>query len=359
MPDLSVDICGLSFANPVLAAAGPGTRNGAMCLAAARGGAGGIVTKTVSTAPASVPRPCMSVVRGGFLNTELWSEQPVEKWLATEYPEAREAGVPVIVSLGYTAGQIAGLAPLVAPFADALELSTHYVPDDPSPVLAALAAAKAAVSVPVFVKLSPHPDIRELAVALAAAGADGLVMINSFGPCLALDLDTGLPLMGSRDGYGWLSGPAIKPLAVRCVYEAARAVSIPVIGVGGVTSGRDVAEMLMAGAAAVQVCTAAVLKGPAVYGTLAGELDRFLAGRGRDGLPAIRGLAHRAVRSFSTTAAAPEVDAGRCNRCGLCRTSCVYQAITLAAGWQVDPGRCFGCGLCVSRCPRGALRLPA
>ena len=69
-------------------------------------------------------------------------------------------------------------------------------------------------------KLSPHPNIQEIALALEDAGADALVMINSFGPCLGIDLETGLPLMGSKDGLGWLSGAAIKPLALRCVYEA-------------------------------------------------------------------------------------------------------------------------------------------
>ena len=101
-------------------------------------------------------------------------------------------------------------------------------------------------------------------------------MINSFGPCLGIDIETGLPYMGSKEGYGWLSGPAIRPLALRCVYDAARAVHVPIFGVGGIAAGRDAAEMLMAGASAVQVCTAAILQGPKVYGKIAGELNKFL-----------------------------------------------------------------------------------
>ena len=138
-----------------------------------------------------------------------------------------------------------------------------------APIINALRAAKEAVDVPVFMKLSPHPNIQEIAVALEDAGADALVMINSFGPCLSIDLETGLPLMGSKDGFGWLSGAAIKPLALRCVYDAARAVKIPIIGVGGISNGRDAAEMFMAGASAVQVCTEAILRGPTVYGRIA------------------------------------------------------------------------------------------
>jgi len=78
----------------------------------------------------------------------------------------------------------------VKPYADALELSTHYVGNDISPIINALRAAKAAVDVPVFMKLSPHPNIQEIAIALEQAGADALVMINSFGPCLSIDLET-------------------------------------------------------------------------------------------------------------------------------------------------------------------------
>ena len=224
MANLHVSVCGLEFSNPILPAAGPPSKDGAMLQAAAKGGAGGLVTKTISVNPAEVPRPCMAEIRGGFMNTELWSELPKEQWLETEYKLARATGLPVIVGLGYTADQIRELAPLVKPYADALELSTHYVGNDISPIVNALKAAKEAVDVPVFMKLSPHPNIQEIAIALEQAGADGLVMINSFGPCLSIDLETGLPLMGSKDGFGWLSGAAIKPLALRCVYQAARVV---------------------------------------------------------------------------------------------------------------------------------------
>jgi dihydroorotate dehydrogenase subfamily 1 len=332
-----------------------------MCQAAARGGAGGIVTKTISVKPADVPRPCMAEIKGGFLNTELWSELPKEQWLEKEYKMARDTGLPVIISLGYTADQVAELAPLVRPYADALELSTHYVGNDISPIVSALKAAKAAVQIPVFMKMSPHPNIQEIAKAVENAGADGLVMINSFGPCMAIDVESGLPLMGSKEGYGWLSGVAIKPLAVRCVYDAAKIVKIPIFGVGGITSGRDVAELFMAGASAVQVCTAGILKGPYVYGKIVKELEEFLDSHGYADVAEIKGLAHRRMteRVFRTTADVPAVDRKRCNLCGLCETSCVYNAISCLSELVIDAGKCFGCGLCVTRCQKKALTLPS
>ncbi len=365
MANLRVRICGIEFENPILPAAGPPTKDGAICQAAAKGGAGGLVTKTISTNPAKVPHPCMAEIRGGFLNTELWSELPKEQWLETEYRLAKETGLPVIVGLGYSADQIRELAPLVRPYADALELSTHYVGHDISPIVDALRAAKKAVDVPVFMKMSPHPNIQEIAKAVEQAGADALVMINSFGPCLSIDLETGLPLMGSREGFGWLSGPAIKPLALRCVYEAARTVNIPIFGVGGISNGRDVAEMFMAGASAVQVCTEAILKGPTVYGKIAKELNAFLDSHGYSSVDEIKGLTVRkmAERGAAVTANPPEVAMDQCNLCGLCEISCPYGAIsregTLKDGGElkIDHEKCFACGLCLSRCRKQALRM--
>jgi dihydroorotate dehydrogenase subfamily 1 len=233
------------------------------------------------------------------------------------------------------------------------------VGNDISPIINALRAAKAAADVPVFMKLSPHPNIQEIAIALEHAGADGLVMINSFGPCLSIDLETGLPLMGSKDGFGWLSGAAIKPLALRCVYEAARVVKIPIFGVGGVSNGRDAAEMFMAGASAVQVCTEAILRGPGVYAKIAKELEAFLDGHGYKSVAEIKGLTIRRMEERGAPKAhgVPEVDTERCSLCGLCETSCPYGAITKDEALHIDEEKCFTCGLCVSRCRARALSM--
>ncbi|MBN1180226.1 MAG: 4Fe-4S binding protein [Anaerolineae bacterium] len=360
MANLNVTIAGLTLSNPVMPAPGPPVWNGEAMAACAAAGAGAIVSKTVSVRPAQVPTPNMAQVRGGFLNTELWSELPVEQFIEREYPLAKATGLPLIISLGYTAEEIADLAPRVRPFADGLELSTHYIGDDPTPMMNAIRAAKDAVDVPVFVKLSPFRDMKSAAQAAAEAGADGIVAINSFGPCLGVDAETGHLLMGSQGGYGWLSGTALKPLALRCVFDVARAVDLPIVGVGGISRGIDAIEFFMVGASAVGLCTEAILKGPQVFGKVVREIDAWLDQHGYNSIQDVQGLAIRnwEQRAFRTHHVPPVLDVDACTGCGLCETSCVYDAIRVVDRKAVlDEERCYGCGLCVSRCPVRALAL--
>ena len=190
---------------------------------------------------------------------------------------------------------------------------------------------------------------------LEQAGADALVMINSFGPCLSIDLETGLPLMGSKEGFGWLSGAAIKPLALRCVYDAARVVKIPIFGVGGITNGRDVAEMFMAGASAVQVCTEAILRGPTIYGKIAQELNTFLDSHGY-------AIGRRDQGPDHSQDGGTRRAEGRERRLkwiwsGAIFAACARSVARTAPSRQdevlkIDEEKCFTCGLCVSRCKR-------
>lgn len=358
MADLRVNVCGLELRNPILPAAGPPVRDGAALLACAEGGAGALVAKTISTRPAEPPIPNMAEIPHGMVNTELWSELPPEQWLEREYEVARTAGLPLIVSMGYTADEIAELAPRVKPFADAVELSTHYIGEDAAPMVGAIRAAKEALDVPVFVKLSPHgQDMGHAAHLAADAGADGIAAINSFGPVLSIDIETSQPVLGGQTGHGWLSGPAIKPLAIRCVREIARAVDLPIFGVGGISRGTDAVEFLMAGASAVQVCTAAILRGPSVFGRIAGELDAWLDAHGHASVREIQGLALR--QAMPDRPLPPFIASDACNDCGLCLTSCAYGAIHVVDGRIALEGeQCSRCGLCVTRCRRDAIHWP-
>jgi dihydroorotate dehydrogenase subfamily 1 len=354
--DLTVEVAGIRFRNPILPAAGPPGRDGRALERCAAGGAGGLVAKTVSVSAARPPIPNITEIHGGLLNTELWSELPPEQWLEREYPIARAIGLPLIASIGYSADDVAWLAPRVAPFADALELSTHYIGEDPEPMVSAIRAAKAAVDLPVLVKLSPlGRQMARAAEHARDAGADGIVAINSFGPVLGIDPLSGRPQLGGADGVGWLSGPALKPLALRCVRDVARAVDLPIIGVGGVSNGVDAIEMLMAGASAVGVCSAAILRGHAVFGRIGSEMDAWLDAHGYATARDVRGLALASAEAWWASGK-PRVVEAACNGCDLCAVSCPYEAISVVDGLAlIDDERCERCGLCVTRCHRGAI----
>ncbi|MCJ7818165.1 MAG: hypothetical protein MUP60_04895, partial [Candidatus Thorarchaeota archaeon] len=240
MADISIELLGLKFRNPVLTAAGPTSRDGMTLLNAAAGGVGGLVAKTVSVKPADVPKPNMAALkegrvgsRRGILNAELWSELPLETWLEREYPIALSAGLPLIASVGYTPEDVSEIAPkLEKAGVQAIEYSTHYVGGH----VEIAKALRDAVDIPIIAKLSPKVDVAEVAKSLESH-VDAIAAINTYGPCLRVDIETGKPMLGSENGQGWMSGSALKPIAIRCVADIANAVKLPIIGVGGVVSG--------------------------------------------------------------------------------------------------------------------------
>jgi dihydroorotate dehydrogenase subfamily 1 len=388
---LNLSIAGIPLRNPVLTAAGPTSRDGETLIQAAKGGVGGLVAKTISVKPAEVPRPNMQtldraksqsilavamqnrivhmervMVRGpyGLLNHELWSDKHFQKWLDHEYPLAKQTGLSLIASVGYTPEELEVLAPLVEKAGvDGIEFSTHYIETDPKVFNEVAKTLKESVNVPIFAKMSPH--VKDLTVFTRAVEryVDGFVAINTLGPCLHVDIETARPLLGGPGGVGWLSGPALKPLAVRCVADIAKGTKKPVIGVGGVSSGADAIEHMMCGASAVQVCTAAILEGPSVYGRIVHEIKEFLEDHNYDSVEDVRGAAlpYLPEKTVRIESLPPSVDEKKCTGCGLCSQSCVYSAIAVDSQSKkavVDEKLCYGCGVCVSLCPHRALSFP-
>jgi len=370
---LKVNVAGMAFKGPVWVAAGPPGRDAAALIECAKGGAGGLVAKTISVEAAKVPRPCMArpspALAGSMLNVELWSDLPPERWCAPgsegEYSRVRAApectGVPLIASLGYSASDVRALVPRMDPLVDAFEFSCHYT--DLAEIRALASALRESTRKPVFAKLSPHGhDLLALARELRSCGVDGFVVMNSLGPCLALDVESQRPLLGGPDGKGWLSGPAIRPIALYWVAQLAKTMpDVPIIGVGGVATWRDAVEFFLAGAWAVQVCTAAIYRGPRVFAEINEGIAAYLRRHGCSNVAELRG---RALQHLPATAnlvpSVSAVDTSRCVYCALCSTSCVFRAITVdrsAKKWSVDADACYGCGLCTTVCPHAALTL--
>lgn len=365
MANIEVDLLGLRFRNPVIPAAGPNVGNGEKLRKSAEGGAGGLLAKTISRIAAPVPRPNMyRYGQTGLINTELWSELPPDAWFETELPTgiaaARSHGIPFIGSVGYTPEDLAVLGPkLEAAGVDAIEFTVHYL--DPERVVETARALKDNVSVPVIAKLSPHSgDLGDLAAALEPH-VDAFACINSFGPTLHIDIENAEPVLGSEFGYGWISGTPIKPLAVRCVFEVARRVSKPVIGVGGIATGKDVIEFFMAGASLVQICTAVLLRGHRIHKKIADETAKWLDDHGHADIHEVQGLYLKKYghgqRVVLEKEESPRVLDQKCIKCGACQPVCFYDAVTapLKELARVNGESCFQCGLCASVCPTDAL----
>lgn len=368
MADMAVNFAGLKFRSPVITGSGPNVRDGEMCRRALAGGAGAVVTKTISTRPAPVPRPNMALYgMKSMLNTELWTELTSKQWLEKEIhisiKAAREYKAPIIASIGYTAEDVRELGPKVQKAGvDAIELPVHYLQSQTldEPVRAAKALRRA-VSIPIFSKFSlRYGDPGDFAAALAPY-VDGFVCINSVGPSLAINIERCEPVMGNKFGYGWMSGEAIKPLAVRSVFEVAKRVKKPIIGLGGIYTGEDAAEFMMAGATAVGICTGVLYRGHSLYGRVVRELSKWLDRHGHKSLADIRGLyvkkygsGQRVVTKFEE---APVVDRKLCIACTRCEPVCFYDAISAPpkVKAKVFPAKCTQCGLCVTVCPTGAL----
>lgn len=276
--DISTELAGLKLENPLMPAAGPLTGKPKLIERVAGQGVGALVTKTISTEAAEVAKPAIAKLNGGVLNCEKWSEDPPERWIDDFFPTiARKNDVPLILSLGYNPDQIRELLPKIEAFASAFELSSHYLGRDPEPIRNIAAAASELTDKPIFVKLSPHvPDLGEFASAAVEGGAAGIVAINSVGPGLEINLDDLSSPLGSDDGYGWLSGPPIKPLALQAVNEIYNAVDVPVIGVGGIASARDLLQFVAAGASATQMLSHAISEGASAYGKIIDEVPKEL-----------------------------------------------------------------------------------
>ncbi len=310
MADLSVEFCGVRFENPIVLASGVLGVTGDGMAQVVRNGAGGVTSKSLWAQPhTGHPNPTMFGTENWFMNAVGLPDAGPEKAKEemARYRAATDA--PFIANIvGGTMQDYVDIAEKVAPLKpDVIEvnISCPNVEDEFGKPMACSTAKSAEVTklvkealaangggdIPVVVKLSPNvEDIVSIANSVLDAGADGVTAINTYGPALAIDIETAQPILANK--VGGLSGPAIKPLAVKHVFDIYKARKCPIIGTGGVTTGADAIEMLMAGAGLVGVGSAVFYRGQDVFGKIAKEMNDWCDSHGVEKLSDLIGKAH-------------------------------------------------------------------
>ena len=300
---MKVNLAGLKLANPTMLASGILGYSAETLEGIVEGGAGAVVTKSVCQKPRKgYANPTVVQASCGLINAMGLPNPGIDEFVKEIRQAKAVVKVPLIVSVyGYSEEEYTKVAKkAVDAGADAVELNVSCphvretgseIGQNPTILSEVVRKVKAVVSAPVIVKLSPNvTSITELAETAEKAGADALTAINTV-RAMAIDAETTMPILSNR--IGGLSGPAVKPIAVRCVYDVFEHVKIPIVGCGGIASWRDAVEFVLAGASAVQIGTAIALKGPSVFRAVARGVDSYLRRNGFESVNQIVGLAHK------------------------------------------------------------------
>ncbi|MGH9062518.1 MAG: dihydroorotate dehydrogenase, partial [Acidimicrobiales bacterium] len=302
-PDLRTTVGSVVLPNPVMTASGTSGHGAELAAYLDLGALGAVVAKSLSAGPwPGNPAPRVVATTGGMLNSVGLQGPGVEAWLERDLPELVATGARVVASIW--GGRVEDYAKAAAMLAEAppavvavevnvscpnLEDRRRMFAHSPTAVAEAVAAAGACMR-PRWAKLSPNvADIAEIAEAALSAGAEALTLVNTL---LGLSIDplTRRPRLGA--GGGGLSGPAVHPVAVRAVFDCRAAFpGVPIVGVGGVATGADAVELLLAGASAVQVGTA-TFADPRAPGRVLDELSRWCLRHGVERLSELVGAAH-------------------------------------------------------------------
>ncbi len=297
MVNLEVELFGLRFENPLILASGINDKVPEQWIRAHEEGAGGVVTKSIGIEPRKgYDNPTIVELPCGLINA---MGLPNPGWKGfLEMVEGYTFDFPLIVSIfGGTPEEFAFLAEKLSDVADAFELNLSCphakgygmeIGQNPENVYEVVKAVKDATDRPVIAKLTPNiDDITKLGLAAEKAGADAVSAINTL-KAIAIDIYARRPILSNR--VGGYSGPGVKPVALRAVYDLAKVLEVPVIGIGGITTWQDAVEFLLAGASALQIGTAVSLRGWKVFREINEGIKAYLESEGFSSVSEIVGL---------------------------------------------------------------------
>lgn len=349
---------GLNLDNPLMPASGPLVGDFEKLKFMKDSNCGAVVTKTISSKLPKIPKPCIYGEKTYVMNSELWSEYSYQTWeeeILPKYMKIKDR--PLIISLGYTKEDMELLVPIFDPFADAFEISTHYVGTDLNVIKETVLTIRKHTSKPVYMKISPHlPDPKGFAKVIKENGASGIVAINSLGPTMKINIEKRRIDYGNEQGFVWTSGPAIKNLALATVYQIKQAEpTLTVIGVGGIQSAEDVIEFLLAGASGVQMLSGALLKGKDLYRKIIEDLPKALS---KFGFKSVMDVINTSLtKDVKYDANVPRLIPDLCIKCNICVQVCPYFSIEMKDQITFLEDKCFKCGLCVVKCPTKAIMM--
>ncbi len=352
---LSVDFLGFKLRNPLMLTEGPLSGTKELLERAANFRIGLIFTKGIRPKPAHSPVPYIRKYERSLINAD-WSCIGLDEWLDTI--ENLRLEIPVVTSIAknYVTPDVA--VEMAEKLVKAGSKIVSFVDYNPSELVKTVSIARPRLKVPIMVKLPPFlGELEKLLKALVKAGVDAIAAMDSIGPVLSIDIETGEPVMGSEDGSGYLSGRYILPVTLKYIYEISRFTNLPVVGVGGVTDYKSALQMIMAGATGVGMVSEPLLKGLKVFDKVEKDMEEYLVARGIDDIGKLKGLTHRRVAAREVSVSLKAfIDIELCNGCDFCRRVCYSLAIEKTGSvYTVKSDLCVGCGLCESVCPVDAI----
>lgn len=300
MSSLRTKVGSLEFDNPSMVASGIMDETGLSMVRILESGAGAAVSKSVGTNPnPGHANPNFIEVNAGCINAMGLPNPGIEAY-AEEMEIAVKAGKIIGSVYGATAEEFAALAGKMEDYgACAVELNLSCphakgygieVGTDPKLVRSIVSSVKANVDIPVWAKLTPNTHILpEIGRAVEDGGGDAIVAINTL-KAMVIAPEFARPVLSNK--VGGLSGNAIKPIGVRAIYDLKNAVSIPLVGVGGISNYRDALEYIMAGASAFQIGSAVMDSGPQIFGTVCKGISKFMKRYGYRSIEDMVGIAH-------------------------------------------------------------------
>ena len=300
MISLGTSVGKLKLERPGILASGIMDETGGSMIRMLRSGAGAVVTKSIGSEPnPGHKNPTFTEVKSGFINAMGLPNQGIEIF-REEMAIAVKEGIVIGSIYGSSAKEFSKLATKMEEYgASAIELNLSCphakgygmeVGTDPKVVGEIVSAVKGSVKIPVWSKLTPNTHLlKEIGLAVQEAGGDAVVAINTV-KAMAISPEFGKPILSNK--FGGLSGPAIRSIGVRAIYDLRSVLEIPLIGVGGISDWRDAAQYIMAGASAYQIGSAVANKGIKVFDTINTDLERFMMNHGYASIKDMVGVAH-------------------------------------------------------------------